>query len=407
MSRTALLLLVVSLAAGAPGFAQFPTGAIDSLRRVPPLLPDVTPCDPTGNVDEVPFEPTSVPLEDWLKERKASQISMNLNVSPPELRMDQQTAVSYQASISLKNPKLVAQERKVVFFVGVDSADGKRLTEPSTHAANIPEHIQGSFDVGVNGCVFFRPGSYSLWVAAYDESTGKHGVQRRNIRVSELKNDPLPLLESQMPPARFPDFTPEDAEIDKVLPSALLLPVSNKRPLDIDIVSLSPFQRSGIGPLTQMALKDSSVSVVTLDLQTQKVVYDSRVTGTFDFIEMLKAAEKYRQDQTIDFNVLLTRDDREGFLRKFLEARIKSTDGKARVTFVLSSPVDFRRGADTSPIRFDENCDCRLYYLQMFPYGSDDLRKILTSTQSRRLEINSAMELRKALATIMRDLEEF
>src|SRR6185503_9339193 len=109
---------------------------------------------------------------------------------------------------------------------------------------------------------YFRPGSYSLWIAAYDANTGKHSVQRKNVRVSELKNDPLPLLESQMPPARFPDFTAEEAELDKVIPSALFLPVSNKRPLAIEIISLSPFERNVIGPLAQMALKDSSLSVV-------------------------------------------------------------------------------------------------------------------------------------------------
>jgi hypothetical protein len=362
-------------------------------------------CDPAGNIDEVPFEPTSVPIEDWLKERKARQIPMEMRVSPPELRMDQQTAVHYQARVQLKNPR-AAEERKVVFFVGVDSAAGERLTETSVHAVDVPTHIKGSFDLAVVGCIYFRPGSYSLWIAAYDESSGKHSVHRQNVRVSEIKNDPLPLLESQSPAARFPDYTPEAADLEKVIPSPLFLPVANKRPLAIDIISLNPNQRNAIGPLAQLAVKDSSLSVVTLDLEKQKVVYDSRATGTFDFTEMLKAAERHRQDQNIDVSVLLT-PDRVGYLREFLQERMKSSDGKARVTFVVSSSMDFQRGADISAIQLDANCECRLFYLQVLPRGGDDLEKVLRSPQSRRLTVNSALEFRKALASIVRDLEAF
>jgi hypothetical protein len=393
MGRTALFFLAVILTGKQLLAAQITERIVDSQ---PQLLWGS--CDPSGNVDEVP-------LEDWLKERKAQQISMDLRVTPPELRMDQQTSVSYRAKIDLKNPK-AAEERKVVFFVGVDSAEGKRLTETSVHAVDIPAHVEGGFEVSVLGCVYFRPGSYSLWIAAYDGSSGKHSVQRQNVRVSAIKNDPLPLLESQSSPARFPDFTEEESDLEKVIPSPLFLPVANRRPLAIDIVSLNPNQRNAIGPLTQMAVKDSSISVVTIDLEKQKVVYDSRATGAFDFTEMLKAADRHRQDQSIDVSVLLT-PDRVGYLRNFLEQRMKNYGAKARVTVVVSSPVDFQRGADLSALPLDANCDCRLFYLQMFPSSSDDLEKVLRSAQSRRLVVNSAMDFRKVLASIVRDLEAF
>lgn len=376
---------------------------------MPPMAPSMlmgSTCNPPGNIDEVPFEASAVPLEEWLKQPKASQIPMEMRLSPPELRMDQQTAVSYRASVNLRNPKAGALERKVVFFIGVDSATGERLTETSVHAVDVPTNVQGDFDLAVLGCIYFRPGSYSIWIAAYDEISGKHSLRREKVRVSEIKNDPLPLLESRFPPARFPDLTPDEMDLNGVLPSPFFLPVSNKRPLSVDIISLSPSQ-NGIGPLTQMALKDSSISVATLDLQTQEVVYDSRATGTYDFTEMLQAAKRHGQDPSIDLSVLLTRDDRVGYLRKVLAERIKSSNGKASVTIVLSSPIDFKRGADTSPIPLDANCDCRLFYLQMLPRSSDDLEKVLAVPQSRRFAVHSALDFRKALASIVRDLEAF
>jgi hypothetical protein len=405
MSRTALLLLVATLTGTALGSAQVTP---PSYRDGPFPSPFARTCDPSGNIDEIPFDASSVPLEDWLKERKARQIPMEMRVADPELRMDQQTAVSYNATIHLKNPKAAALERKVVFFVGVDSAEGKRLTETSVHAVSIPSQIKGNFDLAVSGCVYLRPGSYSLWIAAHDENTENHSVRRQNLRVSPIKNDPLPLLESRNPPARFPDYTPEETGLDKALPASLFLPVSNKRPLAIDIVSLNPHQRHVIGPLSQMALKDSLISVATLDLERQEVVYDSRGTEAFDFTELLKAAERHKQlERTIDLSVLINRDS-AGYLRRFLEQRIKSSDGRAHVLFVVSWPMTFQRGEDLSATALDANCECRLFHVQMSPgSGHDDLEKVLKSPRSRRLEVTSALEFRKLLASIIRELEAF
>jgi hypothetical protein len=300
----------------------------------------------------------------------------------------------------------VPQDRNVAFFVGVDSAEGKRLTETSVHAVSVPSNITGDFDLAVFGCIYFRPGRYSLWVAAYDEFTGRHSVRRENVRISPIKNDPLPLLDSQNPAARFPDYTPEETNLEKVVPTPLFLPVSNKRPLAVDIISLDPYQRNVIGPLSQLALKDSSISVVTLDLATQKVVYDSRSNGTFDFTDMLNAAELQQQDGTIDVSVLVNRGN-AGYLRRFLEQRMKSSDGKARVMFVVSSPIDFEEDADR-PIALAADCECRLFHIQVPPHrGRDDLEKILKSAQTRRLEVTSPLEFRKLLADIVRDLEAF
>jgi hypothetical protein len=403
MSRAALILILVMVTCTTSESAQI--APVDD-RAVSGRFIGSN-CDPTGNIDEVAFEADSVPLEEWLKERRARQISIDMRVRGPELRMDQQNTVFYAATVQMKSQQTTAEERKVAFFVGVDSAAGKRLTETSVHAVDVPAGIQGTFEITVFGCIYFQPGNYSLWVAAYDQPSGKHGVQRQNVRVSGIKNDPLPLIESQLPAARFPDYTPEETDLLKVLPTSLFLPVANKRPLAVDIISLNPQQRNGIGPLSQMTLRDSSLSVTTLDLETQKVVYDSRITGTFDFTEMLKAAELHKQnDRTIDLSVLLERRNGAAYVRKFLEQRMKSAEGKACVIFVVSSPMTFQRGADISPIEMAENC--RLYYVQMLPGGGrDDLERLLKSDQSRRFEVNSALEFRKALATIVRELEAY
>ena len=103
MNRTVLLLLVVILASTASGSAQIGR----PIDEFPQLRVPAGSCDPSGNIDEIPFDASSVPLEDWLKEREARQIPMEISVREPELRMDQQTAVSYVAKIHLKRgPKI-------------------------------------------------------------------------------------------------------------------------------------------------------------------------------------------------------------------------------------------------------------------------------------------------------------
>src|SRR6188508_1408139 len=101
MIRTAWFLLVVMLAGTPSGSAQIGR----PIDENPPIRVPAGSCDPAGNIDEVPFEASSVPLEEWLKEREARQIPMDISVREPELRMDQQTSVSYIATIQLKNPK--------------------------------------------------------------------------------------------------------------------------------------------------------------------------------------------------------------------------------------------------------------------------------------------------------------
>src|SRR5262245_14579808 len=133
MSRTALLFPIVILTSAGLQPAQIPRDkdpGVDGPVRV-------FTCDPTGNLDEIEFESASIPVEDWLKEREARQIPMDMTLRRPELRMDQQTSVFYEAKVHLKNSR-TEQDRKVAFFVGVDSAEGKRLTETSVHAVTVP-----------------------------------------------------------------------------------------------------------------------------------------------------------------------------------------------------------------------------------------------------------------------------
>ena len=87
--------------------------------------------------------------------------------------------------------------------------------------------------------VVVQPGDYFLWCVLYDRTSGKHNLAKRRIRVSELRGDPLPYLYSRMPLVEFPEK--EEGEEKGGLAfvsSPLYLPVHNKHPIQVDLISM-------------------------------------------------------------------------------------------------------------------------------------------------------------------------
>lgn len=362
-------------------------------------------CNPSGNIEEVPFDLDSVPLEDWLKDtREAREIPWTVEIREPRLQLDQRIAVHYAGRVSLKKLK---GDHKLAFVAGVTSSDGTELIEPDVHAVDITETVSRDADVVFSGCLYFRPGTYTVWLAVHDATTGKHSLTRRKIRVTNLKDDPLPMLDSRLPAVRFPEFPDEKAELSRVLPDRWFLPVANKRPLMVDVISLiPPAPPDVVALLAQMDLTDSSVSITALDVENQKVVYDGSAAGNFDFTSMLKAVETNFQDQTVHVTDLQNR--KRDYFRNFLKERIKNPAGMFRVVILISGPFSLPRDVDTSPIKLEQNCECSIIHLRFSAGGvGDELEKILKFLNPRRFEIDSPLELRKAIARIVQQLESF
>jgi len=363
-------------------------------------------CHPSGNLEEVPFDIQSIPLEDWLKDpREAREIPWVTTIGEPQLQMDQRTAVHYRGAVDLAQLKPRGGNRKLVFAAGVTSDGGQELVEPTVHAADIPPLPSPEADINFFGCLYFRPGTYTVWLAVYDAVSGKHSLTRKKVRVTELKDDPLPMLESRLPAARFPAYTDEQTELEKVLPESLLLPVANKRPLIVDVISLIP-QADVIGLLTQLEMKEGRTSVTTINLEEQRVVYDSNTAGGFDFTRMLAAERDNRETDSIPISALQRRSTSAGYLKDLLERRIKNPADHHRVVILVSSPVIFPRGGDISPIELENSCGCSLIHLRLGE-GSrgDDLQKMLKSPPAQRFEIISPLALRRAIAQIVQELE--
>jgi Cu/Ag efflux protein CusF len=172
----------------------------------------------------------------------------------------------------------------------------------------------------------------------------------------------------------------------------LHLPAETRRPVQIAVmVNLTPSERlahaqqvpeSNLGALlpalkviSQMAVRNGSLSVALLDLARRRVTFHQEDIHNLDW-PALKASLKEADAGTIDVKSLEDRHHKVEFFEAEVSRRIgpvpkeKSSGGAApaRVLIVLSNPVEFESGEDLQPIRLAPEPDCRVFYIRYHPH---------------------------------------
>src|SRR5262245_18218810 len=120
----------------------------------------------------------------------------------------------------------------------------------------------------------------------------KHSVAKRRIKVRDIQSDPLPGLHCRMPLVEFlPVF--EERNTTGFVESPLYLPVNNKRPMRVELISMvsAPEQWTGrmrllrahndstlgaLSALSQMELSEGSISITGLDLVRRQVMFEQQ-----------------------------------------------------------------------------------------------------------------------------------
>jgi len=151
---------------------------------------------------------------------------------------------------------------------------------------------------------------------------------------------------------------------------------------------------------------DSSISVAALNIEKQQVIFDQQDVQELDRPGLNLARSQDRNGFEVDINALLTRTKQAAFLRDYLRHRLETESSPPRVVILLSGRVSFPRGNNLEPLLLDRDCRCRVFHLQ-FGYASqaDDVQKLLKPLRPRRFEIATPLDLRKALASIIQELE--
>jgi hypothetical protein len=376
--------------------------------------------------DHPPLNLRSIPISDWLNAGEHSDIPWSLRVRDPILRIDQRLEVSYTADIDAKDLNKTGKDHELFLISRVSSPDGEWLNEANivrhTVDAELPKHREAEFQMRL--CV--QPGDYILWDVLYDRKTGKHNVAKHRLRVSELRGDPLPDLYRRMPLVEFVGVSDSDENGLGFINSQLYLPVRNKRPLQVELVSMlsPPEQWTGrsrlvrahnddtlgaLAALSQMELTDGTISISGLDLVHRQVMFEQRDLRSVKWASLMEAMKK-AQMPSVSAQDLQNAKNNAAFFREVLDERLTSKPAEGdplRVVVVVTSPRLFEGGSDLRPLQIEGDCHCRIYYLRFRLNVNDvfdELEKVMKPLRPRTFNLLSARDLRKAMAEIVEDL---
>jgi hypothetical protein len=373
-----------------------------------------------------PLDLHSIPISDWLNGGDHADVPWSFSVRDPYLRVDQRLEVGYSARFSSKNLIRSGDQHELFLISRISSPDGEWLNEPHI-VRNTVEHLPPNGYVEFQMRFVAQPGDYLLWCVFYDRGTGKHDVAKRRIRVPELRGDPLPDLYRRMPLVEFPEAFEATSNGLIGLRGTLYLPVHNKRPLQIELISLlNPGEQwtgrarmlrthnddtlGALGALSEMELSNGTISITGLDLTRRSVMFEQRDFHRLEWDSLMTAMKK-SQSPDISAEALQGAKNNGAFFREILSQRL-ATDSSTepmRIVIVITSPQLFESGADLRPLQVENDCNCRLYYLRFrlsLNDVFDQLDKFMKPLRPRIFNLISPRDLRKAVAEIVDELQK-
>jgi hypothetical protein len=371
----------------------------------------------------------SIPISDWLNAGEHAEVPWRFTVRQPYLRIDQRLEIGYSARISGKELNRTGPNHDLFLVSRISSPDGEWLNEPHIvrHTAEqLANNVQAEFFIRVVA----QPGDYLLWSVLYDRETGRHNVAKRRVRVAELRGDPLPDLYRRMPLVEFPEASEQNTGGLTFVDSQLYLPIRNKRPLQLELISMlsPPEQWTGrsrvmrahndstlgaLAALSQIDLSDGSISITGLDLMRREVMFEQR---DFQHVrwDSLVAAMKKAQSPDISAAALQGSKNNGAFFREVLNQRLRdeadeAVDDAMRVVIVVTSSQLFENGSDLRPLQVEGDCNCRIYYLRFrlnLNDVFDQLERLMKPLHPRVFNLITARDLRRAIGEIVEDLEK-
>jgi hypothetical protein len=377
--------------------------------------------------EDTGFDLQSIPLKEWLAEKDVTEIPWKVQVDKPQLRMDQRHSVAYSVRIRLNNVNEAAAGRDFVFVSIVSSIDGRWLIPPKAGKQPVKAMPAPKIQVQFNECVFARPGEYVLWLVLYDIKTGMHNVAKRRIQVLQLKDDPLPQMNSRLPLVEFPQLDGRDPQLMSTIPGRLFLPVDNKRPIGLELVAIvSPSEQwpgrldilnsqrrrvlAAVTTLAQMQLSNSSISVTGIDLVNRQIPFEQRDLRDLNWSALAAAFARPSDAKKVTVGALENSKIRGAFFRDMLAQRLRNPAELLRVIVVVSNNVLLEAGSDLEPLRLEGDCHCRFYHIR-FPLNKDDvfddIRQLIKRFQPKTFNVASARDLREAVAAIASDIATF
>jgi hypothetical protein len=171
----------------------------------------------------------------------------------------------------------------------------------------------------------------------------------------------------------------------------------------------------------QINLKNGSRTAAALDLVQRRVVFEQSDGKELDWAVLRKTLSPDSGPGTVSVKDLQTRQQSPVYLREEIVRRLKAGSNHAakpgvkplRVFVVLDSPMDFYTFPKLPEIETGEEQDCVIYYLQFefsqregFIAGTGNMEKMLKPLKVRSFRVQSADDVRRALAKMLDELSK-
>jgi len=382
----------------------------------------------TGRARQNPgLDLRSIPIGSWLNAGEHTEIPWDVRVRDPLLRLDQRIELAYLGAIDAKNLNKTGTHHELFVISRVSSPDGEWVSQTNIVWKSVDEELAKNVQVQFTTRAVIQPGDYMLWIVLYDRATGKYNLTKKHVKVPEIHGDPLPDLYRRMPLVEFPEFSDDDTGPGTVN-SLLNLPVRNKQPVQVELVSMlsPPEQWTGrsrvvrahnndtmgtVAALSQMELTAGTISITGLDLVRRQVLFQQDEFKSVNWGSLMEAAKK-AQSPDVTAAALQGSKNNGAFFRDFLDRRLNAphTAGNpVRVIIVVTSSTLFESGSDLRPVQTEGDCHCRLYYLRFRLNANDvfdELERFMKPLHPHVFNLLTARDLRKALAEIVEDLEK-
>jgi hypothetical protein len=279
--------------------------------------------------------------------------------------------------------------------------------------------------------VFARPGNYQVVLLAFDESSGKHFIWRKLVKVE--KPDVLRDLDRNLPVVEFMDSE------RSVMPVGEYIPIQNRTPVRIDVVlNLTGELQLGLhrdffswvrqryvegtlqgatGVFSQLQPASGCVRLSAVDILHVDTALDRAIPDpASDWQSVNKAITKNRDVSKVDVRTLAGRTKARRFFHQFLDQVIADPTGcranspqTDRAVIVVSDSLNFPKGADSDPVTAPpELRGARFFHVRItsnFVPTYDQVARMLDPLHPRRFDVRSPSELRRAVAAIISDIE--
>jgi hypothetical protein len=381
------------------------------------------------------------PFDKWAAQGNHQEVPWEVQTSADRLSFHQRLIATIQ--VQVPGPELLKRSRDehITLLVEVRNGQGVSFRNFGVLELNELKPEMKRSDVEFSWQAFAVPGQYELSVALWDKKSGEHNFLRRLFHVDAYRNDPLPEMWRGLPAFEFwstkrdgPDYM-FHADIE----GRPNLSLATRRPIEMEVLlDMTPSAeifRGNYGYynrylsaalptfkiFNQINLRNGSRTAAALDLVQRRVVFEQSDGKELDWAVLRKTLSPDSGPGTVSVKDLQTRQQSPVYLREEIVRRLKAGSNHAakpgvkplRVFVVLGSPMDFYTFPKLPEIETSEEQDCVIYYLQFefsqregFIAGTGNMEKMLKPLKVRSFHVQSADDVRRALAKMLDELSK-